>query len=163
MDIKTALINEIKHEAANTRKMLERVPDDKLSWKPHEKSRALMNITKHVATIYNWVPRIVSTSEVDIAKGVTPAPDFATNQELLALHDNSVNEAVQHLETMSNDMLAQPWTFRSGDHVVFTLPKAAVIRNMALNHLVHHRGQLSVYLRLMNVPVPGMYGPSADE
>jgi uncharacterized damage-inducible protein DinB len=163
MDIKTALINEIKYEAANTRKMLERVPADQFGWKPHDKSRALMNITKHVATIYNWVPRIANSSEFDVAKGVTPAPDFTTNQELLTLHDKTVNEAVQHLETMSSDALAQPWTFRSGDHVIFTLPKAAVIRNMALNHLVHHRGQLSVYLRLMNVPVPGMYGPSADE
>lgn len=164
MDIKTSLINEIKHEGANTRKMLSRVPDSQLSWKPHDKSRALMNIAKHVANIYTWVPRVLKTDGMDLAKD-TPAqaPDFSVNSELLAILDKCIQDAVSHLEAASHEDMARPWTFSHGDHVIFTLPKAAVIRDMALNHTVHHRGQLSVYLRLLNVPVPGMYGPSADE
>ncbi len=164
MDIKAALINEIKHEGASTRRMLERIPTDKLNWKPHDKSRELMNIAKHVANIYTWVPRAINNSEYDMAKTpVPPAPDFKTTEELLSLLDKNVNEAIKHLEDTSTEALSEPWTFRHGEKVFFTLPKAAVIRNMALNHTVHHRGQLSVYLRMLNVPVPGMYGPSADE
>lgn len=162
--MKDALLNEIKHEAANTRKMLERLPDAKLSWTPHPKSRPLMNTAKHIATIYNWIPRILGSTEIDMAKGMpAPAPDFTTNAALLAMHDNCVSEAIKHLEAAPAESLGEMWTFRNGDHVFFTLPKAAVIRNMAMNHLVHHRGQLSVYLRLLDLPVPGIYGPSADE
>lgn len=123
-----------------------------------------MNESKHIATLYRWIPRVLSTPEIDITKGsITPAPDFTTKEELLAMHDQSVSEALSQLENAKAEDLAQTWTFKSGEHVVFSMPRAAVIRDMALNHLVHHRGQLSVYLRLLNIPVPGMYGPSADE
>jgi uncharacterized damage-inducible protein DinB len=164
MDIKKAFINEINHEAANTRKVLERIPLDKLTWKPHEKSSDLLRLAKHVASIYSWVSRALTTNEMDFSKGrPAPAPDFNTTEELLAILDKHVSQALKDIENASPETFMEMWTMRDGDKIYFTIPKAAVIRNMSLNHLVHHRGQLSVYLRLLNVPVPGLYGPTADE
>jgi uncharacterized damage-inducible protein DinB len=164
MDLKKALINEIKHEAAGTRKILERVPLDKLTWKPHEKSSDLRRLAKHVASIYSWVTRALTTNEMDFAKGrPAPAPDFNTMEELLAILDNNVAQALKDLEDAAPETFMETWTMREGDKIYLTIPKAAVIRNMALNHLVHHRGQLSVYLRLLDIPIPGLYGPTADE
>jgi uncharacterized damage-inducible protein DinB len=164
MDLKKALINEINHEAANTRKVLERIPLDKLTWRPHEKSTDLLHLAKHVASIYSWVSRALTTNELDFAKGrPAPAPDFNTTQELLDTLDKNVSQALKDLENAAPETFMETWTMRNGEKILLTLPKAAVIRNMAMNHLVHHRGQLSVYLRLLNVPVPGLYGPSADE
>ena len=164
MDFSKAFINEIKHEAAGTRKVLERVPLDKLSWKPHDKSTDLQRLAKHVASIYSWVSRALTTDEMDFAKGrPAPVPDFKTTEELLAILDNNVAQAIKDLEAAAPETFMQMWTMREGEKIYLTIPKAAVIRNMALNHAVHHRGQLSVYLRLLNVPLPGLYGPTADE
>jgi uncharacterized damage-inducible protein DinB len=164
MEMKTSLSAEIKHEAANTRKILARVPLDKLTWKPHDKSMDLQKLAKHVASIPIWVSRAITTDEMDFAKGrPAPAPDFKTTEELLAIFDHSVNQAIKDVEATSNETFMKSWTMRDGEKVYMTMPKAAVVRQMALNHAVHHRGQLSVYLRLLNVPVPGMYGPTADE
>ncbi len=164
MELRNGLMAEIKHEAASTRKILERVPLDKLTWKPHEKSMELGKIAKHVASIYSWISRAITTDELDFAKGRPPQPpDFKTTAELLAILDHNVNQALKDVETTSNETFMKPWSLREGEKVYMTMPKAAVVRNLALNHSVHHRGQLSVYLRLLNVPVPGMYGPTADE
>jgi uncharacterized damage-inducible protein DinB len=165
MAMNTGMVMEFKHEMGNTRKMLERVPFEKSTFKPHEKSRALVNIATHVANVPTWVGRVMTANEFDMgvpgafAKVETPT----SREELLAMFDKNSGEALKHLENATDEQLMTPWTFRRGEHVVFTLPKAAAIRNMALNHQYHHRGQLSVYLRLVEVPVPGMYGPSADE
>ena len=164
MEFKIAFANELKHEAASTRKMLECVPLDKLTWKPHEKSTELGKLAKHTASLSSWVSRALTTDELDFAKGrPAPAPDFTTTAELLAILDTNVAQALKDLENTSNETFMQLWTLRQGEKVYMTMPKAAVIRHMALNHAVHHRGQLSVYLRLLDVAVPGMYGPTADE
>lgn len=165
MAIKDGMIMEYKYEMANTRKMLERVPFEQAAYKPHEKSRAMANEAMHIANVIAWIPRIVNTPEFDFAKpGSLPKVELPKNtQELLAMFDKNYNEGLKALEGASDEALMTPWTFRNGEHIVFTLPRAAAIRNMGLNHHYHHRGQMSVYLRLANVPVPGMYGPSADE
>jgi uncharacterized damage-inducible protein DinB len=164
MELKNALLAEIKHEASNTRKMLGRVPLDKLTWKPHEKSMDLHKLAKHVATIPAWISRAITTDEMDFSKDrPAVAPDFKTTEELLALFDTVVAQALKDVEVTSNETFMKPWSMRDGEKVYMTMPKIAAIRNLSLNHSVHHRGQLSVYLRLLNVPVPGMYGPTADE
>lgn len=165
MAIKDGMIMEYKFEMANTRKMLERVPYEQATFKPHEKSRAMANEAMHIANVITWVPRIMNTPEVDVTKpGIFPKLELPkNNQELLEMFDKNYNEGLKALENASDEALMTPWTFRNGEHVIFTLPRVAAIRNMGLNHHYHHRGQMSVYLRLAGVPVPGMYGPSADE
>lgn len=158
-----SLIPEFKQEAASTKKMLEKVPQDKFDWKPHGKSMSLGKLAAHVANIPNWMTLALTTDEFDFAKAGYREDSAATQQELVAVFDNKFQQALQTLENASDETLRGSWTFRSGDHVIFTLPRIAAIRTLAMNHLLHHRGQLSVYLRLLDVPVPGMYGPSADE
>jgi uncharacterized damage-inducible protein DinB len=165
MAIKDGMIMEVKYEGDNTRKMLERVPYEKATYKPHEKSRALANEAFHIANISPWISRILTTPELDVSvPGAFPKTELPkSSEELLALFDKNQAEALKHLESATDEAFMTPWTFRNGDHVIFTLPRVAAIRNIGLNHIYHHRGQLSVYLRLLGVPVPGMYGPSADE
>jgi uncharacterized damage-inducible protein DinB len=163
--LKQAFINEIKHEGANTRKLLERVPMDEPGWQPHERSRNIDQLAKHVANIYNWVPYILSHDEIDFGKGGfwPPFPGMKSAEELAQFLDQAKSSAIHALENASEEDLMKNITMRRGETVMNTLPKAAAIRNLALNHLVHHRAQLGVYLRLQDIPIPGMYGPSADE
>jgi uncharacterized damage-inducible protein DinB len=165
MALNTAMLMELKYEAANTRKMLERVPLEKATWKPHEKSRALENLALHVAQNYAWVDRIMTKDDFDMAvPNAFPKHDPPkTSKELLDMFDHNVATATKALEAASDETMMKPWNFRAGEKVFMSLPKAAAVRNLAFNHHIHHRGQLSVYLRDLNVPVPGMYGPSADE
>ncbi|NTS41533.1 DinB family protein [Flavisolibacter sp. BT320] len=158
-----ALIPEFKHEAASTRKILERVPFDNPDWKPHEKSYTLARMAGHVAEIMQWTAATINSEGLDFAKGEYK-PFFPTSkEELLERFDAHYQEALSLLENVSDENLKSNWTLQHGDHVIFTLPKIATLRSFVMNHLIHHRGQLSVYLRLLDVPVPGMYGPSADE
>ena len=163
MALNTALIGELKHESANTRKMLERVPTDKRNWMPHEKSMKLGRLAKHVADLPAWVERIMSADEFDFATGNFNREPPASTEDILKLSDQRVAEATKLLESASDENLNAMWTGRRGDHVMFQMPKRVALRSFAYNHVYHHRGQLSVYLRLLNIPVPGMYGPSADE
>jgi uncharacterized damage-inducible protein DinB len=162
MAIKHALLAELKHESSGTRKILERVPSDNLAWKPHEKSYTLGRLAIHIAQIPRWISRIINHEEFDLAK-MQPAVTAENNEQLMKIFEDALAENIAVLESAPEDSLNDMWSFRRGEHIFFTLPKKVVLRNMAFNHLVHHRGQLSVYLRLLNVPVPGMYGPSADE
>ena len=161
MSIKQAFINELKHEAQNTRKLLECVPEEHFAYKPHEKSTTLQRLATHIAEIPVWTVRAL-TSEVFDAATLTPRL-AANREELLGLHEETVKEAEAALSNASEEELMNMWTLRRGQHTIFSLPKAAVIRNMSSNHLYHHRGQLTVYLRLLDVLVPGIYGPSADD
>ena len=164
MAINQGLIAEIKSEAANTRKMLERIPVEQSTWKPHGKSMELMKLGSHLARIPIWVGRAVNASEYDFAKTPPAAqPPFTTKEEMLATFDNNIHEALGLLEKATDESLMKPWTLRAGEKVFFTMPTIGVVRSFALSHTIHHRGQLSVYLRLLDIPVPGMYGPSADE
>lgn len=161
--IRQALMKEIEHEGSLTRKVLERIPIDSFTWKPHEKSREIGALAIHVAQIPAWTSRIVTTPEVNIDTLVRPVPDVKTTQDLALFSDTTIQNAIADLQKATDEDMMAIWTLKKGEHTVFTLPRAAAIRAMAMNHLVHHRGQLTVYLRLLDIPVPGMYGPSADE
>lgn len=163
MSQKSALIAELKMEAANTRKILERVPTDKNDWRPHAKSMALGRLATHVAEIPNWVTTILTTDELDFAKSEFKSHVASSNQELLDILSKSVDEGVKVLENSTDADYEKMWTMRNGNQVYFTLPKKVVLRTFAYSHNFHHRAQLGVYLRLLDVPVPGMYGPTADE
>ncbi len=162
MALNEALLPEFDHEMANTRKTLERVPEDKFGWKPHEKSGTMGWLAGHIATIPHWGLAILQQDEFDIGSGQAPPPP-ASSKELLALFDKSVATGRAALAAVTDAEFSKPWTLRSGKQVIFTQPRIAVFRGMVVKHLVHHRGQLTVYLRLNNVPVPALYGPSADE
>lgn len=155
---------ELEHEAAVTRRVLERVPEDRLDFKPHEKSMTLGRLAGHVAEIPMWGATTLTTEELDMAAPSEIDAFEATDRAgLLARFDREVESFRRAGEGRGDEELFEEWTFRSGDQVLFRMPKASVIRVWVLNHLVHHRGQLSVYLRLLDVPVPAIYGPSADE
>ena len=158
-----SIIPEFTHEATSTRRMLEKVPHEKADWKPHGKSMSLAKLAAHVANIPAWMSIILTSDEFDFAKAGYKEDAAASEEELLTVFDRKYRQALQDLQAASDETLRGNWTFRSGDHIIFTLPRIAAIRTLAMNHLLHHRGQLSVYLRLLDVPVPGMYGPSADE
>jgi uncharacterized damage-inducible protein DinB len=164
MAIKDALLPEFDHEMAVTRRVLERAPLADADWKPHEKSMSLAALAAHIADIPSWVPLIMRQDHYDMSAGEgTPQATHASTADLLAAWDTRVAEARTHIDGASDAEMLQPWSLKSGGQAVMTLPRAAVLRNFLMNHTVHHRGQMSVYLRLRNVPVPSIYGPSADE
>jgi uncharacterized damage-inducible protein DinB len=166
MPIADMLLPEFDHEMAYTRKMLERVPDDKLGWKPHLKSMDLGALASHVATNAHWVAGMLASESFDFAPPGGPpysVPRAGSKADLLAKFDQSAVEARAALAGATDQQLVQPWSLLAGGHTVFSMPRVACYRGMVMNHLIHHRGQLSVYLRLLDVPIPGMYGPSADE
>jgi len=156
---------EFDQEMALTRKVLERVPEDRLSWKPHPKSWTLAELATHVAWIGAWTSVTLQMPELDLASPTAPPSPkpAATRADLLALFDGMLTVARPALEGADAECLAKPWSLRAGDKVFFTLPRGGVMRTFVLNHLIHHRGQLEVYLRMNDVPLPAIYGPSADE
>lgn len=156
------LLAEFDQEMANTRKALERVPDEKLSFKPHEKSYSLLELASHVANLPTWTSVTLTTTELDLDEPWDrQSPE--SRKEILAAFDTAVKEARPILEAASGEDMQVTWTLKSGDQVWFSLPRGAVFRSFVMSHMIHHRAQLTVYLRLLDVPVPGMYGPSADE
>jgi uncharacterized damage-inducible protein DinB len=163
MPLKDALIAELKQESSSTKKMLEKVPLDKKDWKPHEKSMTLGRLATHVADTTHWASDIIHIDDFDFMKDYKTRSNANSQEELLATFQANLDKAIADLEAMTDEDFNKPWSVRRGEQVMFRLPKKVAIRGWAFNHLVHHRGQLSVYLRLLNVPVPGMYGPSADE
>ena len=163
MPLKESLLAEYKNEAANTRKMLERVPTEKFAWKPHEKSMTIGRLASHIAEVPLWVKRIMLHDEFDFATASMKRETYADNEQLLQVFEEQLAEALSILQDASESDFVVMFTLRRGEHVFFTLPRKVVLRNFAFNHIMHHRGQLSVYLRLLDIPVPGMYGPSADE
>jgi uncharacterized damage-inducible protein DinB len=163
MQLNQPLLAEFKHEASNTRKMLERVPAESFSWKPHEKSMSLLRLAEHVSELPDWLTFTVKQDELNLAEMKRSTDNFATTGDLLSAFDEKLARGVQALESASNENLMQNWKLRMGEHVIFDMPRIQVVRSMVFNHIIHHRGQLSVYLRLLGVPVPGMYGPSADD
>ena len=162
MAIVDALLPEYDHEMANTRKLLERVPEAKFAWKPHPTSFTLGELATHVATIPMWGEITIERSELDTAAGQRPEPPAST-ADLLARFDGHSTKTRAALAGRTDAELMAMWSLKHEGKVVFSMPKAIVWRSFVLNHLVHHRGQLSVYLRMLDVPVPSIYGPSADE
>ena len=161
--IKEAIMREIQHEGSQTKRILERIPVDNFNWKPHEKSREIGPLALHVAQIPAWTSRILAATDFDILTFKPDVPEIKSADDLVSISDSNIQKAVADLQKASDEDLMAMWAFKRGGQVIFSLPRAAAIRNMSMNHLVHHRGQLSVYLRLLNIPVPGMYGASADE
>jgi uncharacterized damage-inducible protein DinB len=166
MKLSEMMLPEFDHEMANTRKTLERVPDEKLDWKPHEKSFSLGGLATHLANIPSWTANTFDQDELDIAP--PGAPPFRLEQaksrsELLKAFDKNVAAARAALAGASDASWQGSWSLLNGGNKIFTLPRTAVMRGFVMNHLIHHRAQLGVYLRLLDVPVPSIYGPSADE
>jgi uncharacterized damage-inducible protein DinB len=162
MSLVDALLPEFDHEMTTTRKVLERVPDDRLDWKPHQKSYSLGQLAQHVATIPMWGSVTVTQTELDLGQGRPPDP-IPSRAQLLEAFDRNVATTRAALAGRTDGELMVPWTLKSSGHTIFSMPRASVWRGFVLSHLIHHRGQLSVYLRMLDVPVPAIYGPSADE
>jgi uncharacterized damage-inducible protein DinB len=166
MSINEALLPEFDQEMANTRKVLERCPEDKYGWKPHEKSFSMGALASHVAGIPGWGADTITKDSFDYAPvGQEPYKEepATSRQELLEKFDKNIVTMRAALADASDDHLMKPWSLLAGGQTVFTMPRVAVIRSMIMNHGIHHRAQLGVYLRLNDVPVPAIYGPSADE
>ena len=163
MPLNESLIAELKHESAGTRKMLERVPEQSFAWKPHDKSMSIGRLAMHLAEIPMWTDVTLLQDELDFAKLDYKPRDATSTKELLKFFDDNVNKALETLKNTSDEEFMKGWTMRTGDEVHFTLPKIAVVRSFILSHNIHHRGQMSVYLRMLDVPVPSIYGPTADE
>lgn len=162
-NIAAALIGELQMEAATTRKCLERIPAEKFDFKPHEKSMTFGRLATHVAEMVGWATETVNKTQIDFAAGDYQPFEPQTTEELVAFLDKHVAEAVEALKNTSDEAMMEPWTLRNGETVYFTMPRVQVLRGMVFNHIIHHRGQLSVYMRLNDIPVPSIYGPSADE
>jgi uncharacterized damage-inducible protein DinB len=163
MPTKDAWIAELKHELDLTRRILERVPMDKKDWKPHDKSMTIGRLATHVAETPLWVQRIQEAPEFDFFTANFKGHTAADQAELMDIFTKDSETAIASLANMEDEDFGKPWIVRRGEQVMFNTPTKVAIRSWAISHLIHHRGQLSVYLRLLDVPVPGMYGPSADE
>ena len=166
MGLSESLLPEFDHEMANTRKTLERVPLDKSDWKPHAKSMAMGGLATHVGNIPTWVNYTIDQDSLDLAPGGEPLPSAQlakSQEELLATFDANIAKARAAIAGAADAELFKPWTLMSNGQTILTMPKVAVLRSFVMNHLIHHRAQLGVYLRLNDIAVPSIYGPSADE
>jgi uncharacterized damage-inducible protein DinB len=162
MPLNQMLLPEFDQEMASTRKLLERVPDGKMDFKPHEKSMALGRLASHVAEMPGWAKVTLTTELLELEPGQQPFL-ASTRKEILETFDKNVAEAREALSAASDQDFGKTWTLRMGGKDFLAMPRIAVLRGMVMNHMIHHRAQLGVYLRLNGVEIPGMYGPSADE
>ena len=162
MTLRDSLLAEYDHEMAATRKVLERIPDEKLTWKPHDRSRTLGELGLHVANLPNWGPLILERFDVDLTTVPQDGRDAGSRSAILSLFDEA-RARTRKLLDKTDAELAAMWSLKREGQEIFSLPKSAAFRTFVLSHIVHHRGQLSVYLRLNDIAVPALYGPSADE
>lgn len=163
MSLREALIAEIKKEAVNTEKILERIPSEQFDWKPHPKSNTLKGLATHIASLAGMPGLILNTEYLDFAEGTLKQPEIESAADLVNVLKEGTQQSVAALEAASDEDLKKNWVMRSGDYIIMDASKGVIIRAMGLSHLYHHRGQLGVYLRLLDIPIPGMYGPSADD
>jgi len=165
VSIKDAILPEFDHEMGVTRKLLDRLPDGDMAWKPHDKSMSMGQLAQHVADIPTWAGAIFDKPSYDLAEGgESPQPKQAASRAAaLDAFDKAVAEARARLTTKSDAELMAPWSLKRDGQEIFTVPVIGAFRSFILNHSIHHRGQMSVYLRVRNVPIPSIYGPSADE
>ena len=153
---------EFEQEALTTRKMLSRVPNDKYDWKPHEKSMSIKQLATHIGELPSWIKMTMTTDELDFAQNPYTAVQINENTDLMAYFENNLNESRAYLSDEYANLIDKDWTLRNGETIYSVRPKKDVLR-MSLSQTIHHRAQLGVYLRLLNIPIPGSYGPSADE
>jgi uncharacterized damage-inducible protein DinB len=166
MSVAESILPEFEHETANTRKVLERVPEDKLDWKAHPKSNTIGWVAAHLVEIPGWVAGTLEQDSWDLnPPGGEPyrTPTLTSRKQILEMFDKNVAEAKRALAAAKDPDFVKNWSLLSGGQAVFTMPRVAVIRSFVLNHMIHHRAHLCVYLRLNDVPVPALYGPSGDE
>ena|SRR5580765_6652962 len=167
MTISEALLPEFDHEMANTRKTLERVPEELFGWKPHEKSGTMGWLATHVANLPEWGSNTITKESLDLTppdgQAPAPLPSAKSSRELLETFDKGVKETRAALAGATDEDLTKTWRLFFSGKELFAMPRAAVWRTWVMNHMIHHRAQLGVYLRLNNIPVPALYGPSADE
>ena len=166
MTIGQSMLPEFDQEMQSTRKVLERLPDDKWSWKPHDKSGTVGWYAGHIATLPGWTTMTINTEQLDYAPVDGPGyepPKIENRQQALANFDKEAGEARAALASVSDAEIMKGWTLLAGGQTIFTMPRIACIRGMVMNHLIHHRAQLTVYYRMLDIPVPGLYGPSGDE
>ena len=156
------MLQELEQEAQTTKRVLERVPQAHLVWKPHEKSMSLGQLAQHVATIPTWGKVAMSQDAFDLA-GNPQAGQLPTRNDILTLFDRNVSDARAALVGKGDGEMMAPWALKRGAHTIFSMPKASVWRSFVMNHLIHHRAQLGVYLRMHDIALPSVYGPSADE
>ncbi len=159
----SAFLAELDSEAKVTRSVLERIPADKFGWQPHDKSMTFGRLAAHVAEMFGWTKETLKSDVLDFSTMEYTPFEPKTTEELLAFFDDHIANARSILAETSDETFMTDWTMRNGEQVYFTMPKVSVMRTFVLNHIIHHRGQLSVYLRLNDIPVPSIYGPSADE
>ncbi|GAB4322353.1 MAG: DinB family protein [Candidatus Zixiibacteriota bacterium] len=160
-NIAETLIAEIEQEAATTRRVLERVPSDKLGWRPHEKSMTLGQLAFHVADVTGGIAQMLTRETFDA--GELKGPEERPVEDLLPAFESSVQQARDVLQGLDDQAMMKSWVLTKDGQTILEMPRIALARSIMMNHLYHHRGQLSVYLRLLDVPVPSIYGPSADE
>ena len=162
MSIKKSYLIELDHETKNTRRILDRIPNEKLDWRPHEKSMTLGELAAHVVELHGWVSKAIPKDAFDFKVDYHPLKVSSVEELKLILSEGlKTNKAA--IENIAEDDWYKDWVLKSGDYEIARLPRAGAIRFIVNNHIVHHRGQLTVYLRLLGIPVPGLYGPSADE
>jgi uncharacterized damage-inducible protein DinB len=161
MAIRDGFVKEVEQESVATRKMLERIPPETFDWKPHEKSMSMRRLAVLVADIFGWLEFMIDRDELDFAKGYAQ-PEPKTTDELVDFFDKKLAAGLASLKNAEDTVFSEKWTLRNGDAIYMTTSKLDVVRQ-TINHMVHHRGQLSVFLRLKDIPVPPIYGPSADE
>jgi uncharacterized damage-inducible protein DinB len=157
-----SFLNELEKESIGTKKMLARVPSDKMDWKPHEKSMKLKDLATHIADLPTWITLGLTTNELDFATAPYNPQNCENGAALVSYYEKNAAEAKEHLLKNDDAILSETWTLRNGDIIYSKLSKLETIRH-AYCQIVHHRAQLGVYLRLLNIPIPGVYGPSADE
>ena len=161
MSIGKSFLDEFDGEMATTRRVLERVPSEKAEWKPHPKSFAIGHLAQLLAWMPGWITNTIREKQLDLAGGGA-GYSFEKTDSLVQLFDKNVSEARAALSAISDEEIAQSWSLKMGEKTLATMPRVVVVRQH-INHLVHHRGQMSVYLRLLDVPIPSIYGPTADE
>ena len=160
--IRDTLLSEFDHEMGTTRRLLERLPDEKLGWKPHSRSMSLGGLSTHLANLPVWGGLILNQPSFDLAEAPPSQPERTTRADILHLFEETISTTRTAMDKTDAEYNAL-WTLRRGGQEMFSIPRAAAFRSFVLNHMIHHRGQLSVYLRLNDIPVPAIYGPTADE
>lgn len=163
MAINQAFLGELQHENNTTKRLFERIPDEKLAWKPHDKSWTMGELASHIAEMGQWIQTTITQPELDFATGQYQPFKGQSMEEITKKHDENMAEAMKTIQGASDEVMMTPWKMRNGEQVILDMPRAAVLRGTILNHLYHHRGQLSVYMRMNDIPLPPMYGPTADE
>ena len=162
MSIKEGFLVEIERESANTKRLLESIGEADLNYKPHEKSMTLGQLAGHIVELHNWFRLVLESNEFDLQTSYSPLIPSSTVQ-LMEILENGLIENRKSIETMDDSNWSEIWKMKAGDYVIAEVPKIGAVRFIVQNHLIHHRGQLTVYLRLLNIPIPGLYGPSADD